>query len=200
MHNHRLVAYFAVTIIVIFAICLAAYSGSGGSSIWIEIAAGALLVVLLVFGVVTYNELPLLGDVARNDDRFWRSMTSTTQGVMGVVYNEKNIGPWIGSVSRFSVRRLIVTLKYATPKRDQILFRATENPNTESPEDTHRAFSIWIETAQKHQVPAVYRAGNELHVLSAQHIREMNADPITFLAKLRDHIQKGNPLSRPNEP
>ncbi len=203
MIDYRLVLYFCVLTACIFAVCSAGYYWWGGaqssaSAIWISIGGIAFLLLLALFGALIYVRLPLLSDVARQDRLFWQAMPATAQDVLGVLYDEKRFGPVVPH-GWYGIRRLIVTVKYTDPKNDRVLFRATETPNKEHLDDTIRAFSTWIKTSKRYGAPAVYRAHKALHVLSDRHIREIEADPVGFVAKFQRHTQRGNPLPDPQD-
>lgn len=196
--DYRLVLYFCALVTCVFVVCLAGYFWSGGDRsdeavIWIVIGVFSFFLLLATFGVITYQTLPLLSDAARWDSRFWRSMPATSQGVLGVLYHDHSFGPLM-PYGLFGIRRLIVTLKHTDAKRDRVLFRATENPNQEQVDDTIRAFSTWIKMAKWYGVPAVYRTSDGLRILSDQHIREIESDPVGFVATFQRHIQKGEPI------
>ena len=84
--------------------------------------------------------------------------------------------------SKYAVRRLVVLLKHEDASKDRTVFRNEETPNTHTTDDTARAFSVWIKTAREHDVPAVYRAGKGLHLLTPNQIEKMDGQ-CEFLGK-----------------
>jgi hypothetical protein len=96
--------------------------------------------------------------------------------------------------SKYAVRRLVVLLKHEDTSMDRTVFRNEETPNTHTTDDTARAFSVWIKTAREHDVPAVYRAGKGLHLLTPNQIEKMESDPVKFVTRFQAHIDRGKPL------
>ncbi len=137
---------------------------------WIEWLVICLLVLLLLFVIITYQRLPLLGDKARRDREFWRAMPSNNFRYHGVLYSDETLrtstvrGPW------YSVRRLVVLLKHEDDSKDRTVFRNEETLNTHSIDDTDQAISVWIKTARKNDIPTVYRTGKNLHLLTSHQI------------------------------
>ncbi len=161
---------------------------------WIDWLVICLLALLLLFAVMAHQRLPLLGDKARRDREFWRAMPSNNFRYHGVLYSDETLrtstvrGPW------YSVRRLVVLLKHEDDSKDRTVFRNEETPNTRSIDDTDQAISVWIKTARKKDIPAVYRAGKNLHLLTPHQMEEMESDPVEFARQFQAHIDRGKPL------
>jgi hypothetical protein len=158
---------------------------------WIEWLVICLLALFLLFAIITHQRLPLLGDKARRDREFWRAMPSNNFRYHGVLYSDETLrvkGAW------FSVRRLVVLLKHEDDSKDRTVFRNEETLNTRSIDDTDQAISVWIKTARKNDIPAVYRAGKNLHLLTSHQMEEMESDPVEFARQFQAHIDRGKPL------
>lgn len=166
----------------------------------IAVLATAVFLVL----AIKYQRTPLLGEQARRDRAFFAALPRPQGWFVAALYSDETIGTWgrrygrawapkpnAGAGFFFGVRRLSVTLKHRQPGRDRQVFRAMENPNTHRVEDSITAFSRWIEAARQHDVPAVYRSGKQLHILSPKQMEEVERDPVAFLEKLQEHIRKG---------
>jgi hypothetical protein len=161
---------------------------------WIEWLVICLLALFLLFAIITHQRLPLLGDKARRDREFWRAMPSNNFRYHGVLYSDESRGPSIPEGPWCSVRRLVVLLKHEDDSKDRTVFRNEETLNTHSIDDTDQAISVWIKTARKNDIPAVYRAGKNLHILTPHQMEEMESDPIKFAKQFQAHIYRGNPL------
>jgi hypothetical protein len=158
---------------------------------WIEWLVICLLALFLLFAIITHQRLPLLGDKARRDREFWRAMPSNNFRYHGVLYSDETLrvkGAW------FSVRRLVVLLKHEDDSKDRTVFRNEETLNTRSIDDTDQAISVWIKTARKNDIPAVYRAGKNLQLLTSHQMEEMESDPVEFARQFQAHIDRGKPL------
>jgi hypothetical protein len=161
---------------------------------WIDVLVICLLALLLLFCVIAYQRLPLLGATAHRDREFWRAMPSNNYRYHGVLYSDVTIrtssirGPW------YAVRRLVVLLKHEDASKDRTVFHNEETPNTHTIDDTNQAISTWIKTARKHDIPAVYRAGKGLHLLTSHQMEEMESDPVEFVGRFQAHIDRGKPL------
>jgi hypothetical protein len=161
---------------------------------WIDWLVICLLALFLLLAVITYQRLPLLGATARRDREFWRAMPSNKFRYHGVLYSDETIRTSGVRGPSYTVRRLVVLLKHEDTSKDRTVFRNEETPNTHTTDDTARAFSVWIKTAREHNVPAVYRAGKDLHPLTPNQIEEMESDPVEFVTRLQAHIDRGKPL------
>ena len=58
---------------------------------WIDWLVICLLVLLLLFCVIAYQRLPLLGATAHRDREFWRAMPSNNFRYHGVLYSDETI-------------------------------------------------------------------------------------------------------------
>lgn len=162
------------------------WTGWGGT-----LAAGILLVATAI-GIGYYLRTPLLIDRHCREESFWLSQRASDKcGYRGVLFSDEIISAWVGWGGFYFVRRLTVLLKHEDSSRDEILFRCEENPNRRDLDDTISAFSTWIDTARKYDVPAVYRAGKELYILSEKESMEIKADPVAFLAEFQKRATKG---------
>lgn len=156
------------------------------------LAVEILVVVVLAITVfiiiaIKYQRTPLLGEQARKDRAFFAALPPTDGWFIAVLYSEEII------ISRYlnHSRRLSVTLIHRRPGKHRSVFRAKEDPNVHRVGDTITAFARWIEAARQHDVPAVYRSGENLHILTAKQIEEVERDPVAFLERFQEHIRKG---------
>lgn len=159
--------------------------------------AGMLTVLMLGlflgYAVVGHASLPLLSDKWHREEAFWHSQPARN-GYKGILLSDEWLWTWVGWGGYYFIRRLILVLKHEDDHGYDVVFRCEENPNVDSLDDTIHAFSLWIKTARDHDIPAVYRAGRDLYILTDAQMAELDADPVAFLTRFQARIRKRKPL------
>lgn len=154
---------------------------------------GAILLALLIAGFLTYRRLPTFAETKGQREAFWRGLPADAYGRKGVLLTDEMLGGHLG-VARVFARRLVVTVRHEDPAQSTVLFRGDENPNLFAARRQDDAVKLWIDTATREGLPAVYATPKGIHMLSRDQIKAMRDDPDSFMKKLHGALMMHRPL------